>query len=138
LKVEGVISATDRLRLSPKIAHLLDKVKSDRDVQKKYTKNVLKLAKTSYVTSFLLLFSLLLLLYYHQLIQTHQLRYLSKNKTVLRVQIKSWAGKALETVNCRAFLKRRLIGEVDSNLKFRAKKYFFFFFLCNVLHQRIT
>jgi hypothetical protein len=29
---------------------------------------------------------------------------------VLRVQMKSWAGKALETVNCCAFLKRRLIG----------------------------
>jgi hypothetical protein len=27
-----------------------------------------------------------------------------------RVQIKSWSGKALETVNCCAFLKRRLIG----------------------------
>jgi hypothetical protein len=27
-----------------------------------------------------------------------------------RVQMKSWAGKALETVNCCAFLKRRLIG----------------------------
>jgi hypothetical protein len=26
------------------------------------------------------------------------------------VQMKSWAGKALETVNCCAFLKRRLIG----------------------------
>jgi hypothetical protein len=26
------------------------------------------------------------------------------------VQMKSWAGKALETVNCYAFLKRRLIG----------------------------
>jgi hypothetical protein len=29
---------------------------------------------------------------------------------VLRVQLKSWAGKALETVNSCAFLKRRLIG----------------------------
>jgi hypothetical protein len=28
----------------------------------------------------------------------------------MRVQIKSWAGKALETVNYCAFLKRRLIG----------------------------
>jgi hypothetical protein len=28
----------------------------------------------------------------------------------MRVQMKSWAGKALETVNCCAFLKRRLIG----------------------------
>jgi hypothetical protein len=27
-----------------------------------------------------------------------------------RVQMKSWAGKTLETVNCCAFLKRRLIG----------------------------
>jgi hypothetical protein len=27
-----------------------------------------------------------------------------------RVQMKSWAGKALETVNCCAFLKRRLFG----------------------------
>jgi hypothetical protein len=26
------------------------------------------------------------------------------------VQMKSWAGKALETVNCCAFLKRRFIG----------------------------
>jgi hypothetical protein len=31
-------------------------------------------------------------------------------KVISRVQIKSWAGKALETVNCCAFLKRRLIG----------------------------
>jgi hypothetical protein len=29
---------------------------------------------------------------------------------ISRVQMKSWAGKALETVNCCAFLKRRLIG----------------------------
>jgi hypothetical protein len=29
---------------------------------------------------------------------------------VSRVQMKSWTGKALETVNCCAFLKRRLIG----------------------------
>jgi hypothetical protein len=29
---------------------------------------------------------------------------------ILRVQMESWAGKALETVNCCAFLKRRLIG----------------------------
>jgi hypothetical protein len=29
---------------------------------------------------------------------------------ISRVQIKSWAGKALETVNCCDFLKRRLIG----------------------------
>jgi hypothetical protein len=28
---------------------------------------------------------------------------------VSRVQIKSWVGKALETVNCFAFLKRKLI-----------------------------
>jgi hypothetical protein len=28
-----------------------------------------------------------------------------------RVRMKSWARKALETVNCCAFLKRRLIGE---------------------------
>jgi hypothetical protein len=27
-----------------------------------------------------------------------------------RVQMKSWAGEALETVNCYVFLKRRLIG----------------------------
>jgi hypothetical protein len=26
------------------------------------------------------------------------------------VQMKSWAGEALETVNCCAFLQRRLIG----------------------------
>jgi hypothetical protein len=31
-------------------------------------------------------------------------------KLLARVQMKSWAGKALETVNCYAFLKRRLIG----------------------------
>jgi hypothetical protein len=29
---------------------------------------------------------------------------------VSRVQMKSWAGKALETVNCCAFLKSKLIG----------------------------
>jgi hypothetical protein len=29
---------------------------------------------------------------------------------ISRVQMKSWVGKALETVNCCAFLKRRLIG----------------------------
>jgi hypothetical protein len=29
---------------------------------------------------------------------------------ISRVQMKSWAGKALEIVNCCAFLKRRLIG----------------------------
>jgi hypothetical protein len=29
---------------------------------------------------------------------------------VSRVQMKSWAGKALEIVNCCAFLKGRLIG----------------------------
>jgi hypothetical protein len=31
-------------------------------------------------------------------------------KKISRVQMKSWTGKALETVNCCAFLKRRLIG----------------------------
>jgi metal-responsive CopG/Arc/MetJ family transcriptional regulator len=30
--------------------------------------------------------------------------------SISRVQMKSWAGQALETVNCCAFLKRRLIG----------------------------
>jgi hypothetical protein len=29
---------------------------------------------------------------------------------ISRVQMKPWAGEALETVNCCAFLKRRLIG----------------------------
>jgi hypothetical protein len=29
---------------------------------------------------------------------------------ISRVQMKSWAGTALETVNCFAFLKRKLIG----------------------------
>jgi hypothetical protein len=29
---------------------------------------------------------------------------------ISRVQMKSWAGEALETVNCCTFLKRRLIG----------------------------
>jgi hypothetical protein len=29
---------------------------------------------------------------------------------ISRVQMKSWAGKALETVNCYAFLERKLIG----------------------------
>jgi hypothetical protein len=29
---------------------------------------------------------------------------------ISRVQMKSWAREALETVNCCAFLKRRLIG----------------------------
>jgi hypothetical protein len=32
-----------------------------------------------------------------------------KEEIVSAVQMKSWAGKALETVNCCAFLKRRLI-----------------------------
>jgi hypothetical protein len=32
------------------------------------------------------------------------------NENVSSVQMKSWVGKALETVNCCAFLKRRLIG----------------------------
>jgi hypothetical protein len=31
-------------------------------------------------------------------------------KFISHVQMKSWAGKALETVNCYAFLKRRVIG----------------------------
>jgi hypothetical protein len=35
---------------------------------------------------------------------------LKKDILISRVQMKSWAGKALETVNCCAFLKRRLIG----------------------------
>jgi hypothetical protein len=35
---------------------------------------------------------------------------LRKCHILSRVQMKSWAGKALETVNCCAFLKRRLIG----------------------------
>jgi hypothetical protein len=29
---------------------------------------------------------------------------------ISRVQMKSWAGKALETVNCYVFLERKLIG----------------------------
>jgi hypothetical protein len=33
-----------------------------------------------------------------------------KCSLISRVQMKSWAGKVLETVNCCAFLKRRLIG----------------------------
>jgi hypothetical protein len=35
---------------------------------------------------------------------------LKQIQLISRVQMKSWAGKALETVNCCAFLKRRLIG----------------------------
>jgi hypothetical protein len=35
---------------------------------------------------------------------------LKKNHYLSRVQMKSWAGKALETVNCCAFLQRGLIG----------------------------
>jgi hypothetical protein len=34
----------------------------------------------------------------------------SLDAKISRVQIKSWAEQALETVNCCAFLKRRLIG----------------------------
>jgi hypothetical protein len=34
----------------------------------------------------------------------------SDDEMISSVQMKSWAGKALETVNCCAFLKRRLIG----------------------------
>jgi hypothetical protein len=37
--------------------------------------------------------------------------------------MKSWAGKALETVNCCAFLKRSML---TANLKFRVKKLFLF------------
>jgi hypothetical protein len=44
--------------------------------------------------------------------------------------MKSWAGKALETVNCCAFLKRRFMDSlehVDSSPKmYRGKKSFFF------------
>jgi hypothetical protein len=39
-----------------------------------------------------------------------KLMYLFLRQVVSSVQMKSWAGKALETVNCCAFLKRRLIG----------------------------
>jgi hypothetical protein len=35
---------------------------------------------------------------------------LDKVLSISRVQMKSWAGKALETVNCYAFLQRKLIG----------------------------
>jgi hypothetical protein len=34
----------------------------------------------------------------------------SRKQKISRVQMKSWAGKALETVNCCDFLKRKLIG----------------------------
>jgi hypothetical protein len=49
---------------------------------------------------------------------------------ISRVQMKSWAEKALETVNCCAFLKRSML---TVKLKFRGKMFFFF---CNVLHQK--
>jgi hypothetical protein len=35
-------------------------------------------------------------------------------KKVSRVQMKAWVGKALGTVNCCDFLKRRLMEHVDS------------------------
>jgi hypothetical protein len=35
---------------------------------------------------------------------------LTSLQNISSVQMKPWAGKALETVNCCAFLKRRLIG----------------------------
>jgi hypothetical protein len=41
--------------------------------------------------------------------------------------MKSWAGKALETVNCCAFLKRSSWSMLTANLKLRAKKFFLFF-----------
>jgi hypothetical protein len=47
------------------------------------------------------------------------------------LQMKSWTGKALETVNCFAFLKCKLIVVLTANLKS-----FCFFFLCNVLQKR--
>jgi hypothetical protein len=40
----------------------------------------------------------------------HYVFYKKKIDTISRVQMKSWAGEALETVSCCAFLKRRLIG----------------------------
>jgi hypothetical protein len=46
---------------------------------------------------------------------------------ISRVQMKSWAGKALETVNCCAFLKRSSWSMLTANLKLRAKKFFLFF-----------
>jgi hypothetical protein len=53
------------------------------------------------------------------------------SRCISRVQMKSWAGKALETVNCCAFLKRSLL---TANLKFRKKIFLFFsFFACFTL-----
>jgi hypothetical protein len=52
-------------------------------------------------------------------------------KTLRRVQMKSWSGKALETDNyCCAFLKRRLIGAKNS--------FFFSFFAMFYSKNRIT
>jgi hypothetical protein len=53
---------------------------------------------------------------------------------ISRVQMKSWAGKALETVNCYAFLKRSSWSMLTANLKFRAKKFFLSFFSLQCLH----
>jgi hypothetical protein len=53
-------------------------------------------------------------------------------ETIVRSnEILGWGG-----VNCCAFLQRRLDNwrMLTANLKFRAKKIFPFFFLCNVLH----
>jgi hypothetical protein len=41
---------------------------------------------------------------------TYIINHVNSLFAISRVQMKSWAAKALETVNCCAFLKRRLIG----------------------------
>jgi hypothetical protein len=49
-------------------------------------------------------------------------------KNVSRVQMKSWAGKALDTLNCCAFLKCKFNWSMLTvNLKFINKTSFFFF-----------
>jgi hypothetical protein len=45
----------------------------------------------------------------HSSLDEHLYEINYSHKIVSRVQMKSWAGKALETVNYCAFLKRRLI-----------------------------
>jgi hypothetical protein len=43
--------------------------------------------------------------------------------------MKFWAGEALETVNCFAFLKGKLTVVLTDNLKFIPKRKIFLFFL---------
>jgi hypothetical protein len=57
--------------------------------------------------------------------------------------VKSWTGKALETVNCFAFLKCKLtvvirVGMLTANLKLINKKSLIFFFAMFSIKNRIA